>query len=725
MRFLIVFCSALLSASVLFAQNVKIIEIAHTSVVYVPQKDRIYFTTPTNLGARSNSICVMDTYFGKIEDCYFVGSDPVNLTASDDGKFLYFTQNQLSFVSRFNLDSNKVDLRFNVGSTAILDIDVLPGQSDAVAVTLNRGVSIYKNGVQLPNKINNSVSWIQFIDKDSIAFVGYYGQLTSYKYNKEGISLIRSWDFDSPSEKQPEYANDKFFFENGAVLDVSSETPIRIGTLTGSGPLEAIRDTSLVYFTRFDNYSYNNPSFYLEKYSIDNFSIVETTRIQTSGYPRELLSWGDDKFIVSLAKDNYSNTVNNKIVVINDCVLPSTEIPKLAVPSIVTACSGSRTLLAVVAKDGQSHYWSTGEYGDSIYVSKEGLYDVSIVDSTGCLGPKITVSVKYQSVSTVPYLNYSGERVICSNESLTLSALGGYENCSEYMWSNGERGNSIKVTKTGSYAVRCVSSIGCFSNYSASVYVTVIVDSSLVKPEIKIEGDTLLCFGDELRLTGPEGYSRYIWNQNTSPNKRSITISNIYNDYYVKFGVAIPYYLQVESEAGCLSEISDTLNVYLNPELAKPTVLVVNNLLASSTKGESYNWYFNDELIEGANDRFLYVSKSGFYAVEAVIDNCSSAVSDLKGVAISSNGNLTSLQETIALSPNPVKEQLSVHSPSMPIASIRIFDGVGRLVKSIDNGEGIYRLEVDMGQLATGFYFVKLYDENNYEMLAQKVVKVE
>jgi hypothetical protein len=53
------------------AQDIKILDQSVTGMVYVEQLDRIFIVVGSDSGPNSNSICMVDPYFGKIERSFF------------------------------------------------------------------------------------------------------------------------------------------------------------------------------------------------------------------------------------------------------------------------------------------------------------------------------------------------------------------------------------------------------------------------------------------------------------------------------------------------------------------------------------------------------------------------------------------------------------------------------------------------------------------------------
>lgn len=127
--------------------------------------------------------------------------------------------------------------------------------------------------------------------------------------------------------------------------------------------------------------------------------------------------------------------------------------PVITGPAII--CSNNTTLSA--PGNYTAWQWSAGQSGtDSITVSAQGTYTVTVTDASGCTGTD-TQAVSGTGASPAPVI--TGPTSICSG-SIVLTAAGNFSN---WQWSNGQSGiqNNITVTGPGDYAVLVTASNGC------------------------------------------------------------------------------------------------------------------------------------------------------------------------------------------------------------------------------------------------------------------------
>lgn len=144
--------------------TVNTLDLAASDLVADPLRPLVYAAIPARLGdgkvpPMANSILPINPMTGRAEAPIKVGGDPMALTISDDGKYIYLIVRGAGRVERVNLESRSVDLSFPVGENCYggcgaEDIVVMPGKSETVLVSLTQstsprhvGVRIFDNGV--------------------------------------------------------------------------------------------------------------------------------------------------------------------------------------------------------------------------------------------------------------------------------------------------------------------------------------------------------------------------------------------------------------------------------------------------------------------------------------------------------------------------------------------------------------------------------------------------
>jgi hypothetical protein len=113
---------------------------------------------------------------------------------------------------------------------------------------------------------------------------------------------------------------------------------------------------------------------------------------------------------------------------------------------------GSLTLRAL-AEHAARIEWSTGEVGDSIRIASPGTYRATSVSRYGC--GTVTDSVVVRPIVTPRVLvDQRGDTLICNGlGGMELTALYDAERYERVIWSNGQTGSPLVITKPGTYAL--------------------------------------------------------------------------------------------------------------------------------------------------------------------------------------------------------------------------------------------------------------------------------
>lgn len=141
-----------------------------------------------------------------------------------------------------------------------------------------------------------------------------------------------------------------------------------------------------------------------------------------------------------------------------------------------------------------------------------------------------------------------------------------------------------------------------------------IIDGFLAKmcasfPEayVEIEGDTAFCVGGSVKLSGPPGYKKYLWNSGGSA--REITVEH-----------GGTYFLTVWDDNNCFA-VSDpvTITVYRNPY---PVILGKTEICEEDSARLSVHLPFESYLWStGSTDSVIYARETGAYSVTVIDSN--------------------------------------------------------------------------------------------------------
>lgn len=126
-------------------------------------------------------------------------------------------------------------------------------------------------------------------------------------------------------------------------------------------------------------------------------------------------------------------------------------------------------LLAVSSGGGVAPFtylWSTGETTETITVTEEGTYSVTVTDNDGC-ELEAETTVIFTDPCDLLTLEIGDNP---ANEDITAFPEGGTEPY-EYLWSTGETTATISVSESGTYSVVVVDASGCMIEGSIEVTV--------------------------------------------------------------------------------------------------------------------------------------------------------------------------------------------------------------------------------------------------------------
>jgi hypothetical protein len=159
--------------------------------------------------------------------------------------------------------------------------------------------------------------------------------------------------------------------------------------------------------------------------------------------------------------------------VAHDTIVVSPAVP-VDLPTTSVICLGaSGTIDAGISN--ATYAWSTGETTQTITVSTEGSYSVTVTDQDGCVSDDMTTAE-----NSVP-VSLNEEEVLCDGGSVTLDAgiSGG-----SYNWSTGESTQTISVTSSGPVSVTVTDVNGCISDATTDVVDVLFPAASFTSEEL-------------------------------------------------------------------------------------------------------------------------------------------------------------------------------------------------------------------------------------------------
>jgi hypothetical protein len=163
---------------------------------------------------------------------------------------------------------------------------------------------------------------------------------------------------------------------------------------------------------------------------------------------------------------------------------------------------------------------------------------------------------------------------------------------------------------------------------------------------------------------------------------------------------------------------------FLDIPASPPTPSIVENgdgtLTATPVFTGNIQWFFNGEMIEGANAQSLSTDESGSYSVQYSYDFGCDASSGSEVVDIIVVGINDATSEPFVVYPNPTDGILNVETNNVGAYSIRIIDLGGKIVYSGETIIGKHYL--DARNLNSGVYFIKMISEDK-SMIGRVIIK--
>lgn len=206
---------------------------------------------------------------------------------------------------------------------------------------------------------------------------------------------------------------------------------------------------------------------------------------------------------------------------------------------------------------------------------------------------------------------------------------------------------------------------------------------------LSLFGDTALCVGDSVLVSGPAFMETYMWNSGDS----------VKVFYHEQPG---PLHLMATNASGCRG-LSDTLVFVVNPLPAAPVITQIGNVLESSPAA-GYQWFFEGAPMVDETMQQHTVLFNGNYFVQITDTNGCTANSDT--LFVLSSGVDEGAFSGPRLWPSPSEGLVQLDLSGMirgPLVEVRVVDARGRVCmqRAIAPGE---RMTMDLSSEAKGMY---------------------
>lgn len=164
-----------------------------------------------------------------------------------------------------------------------------------------------------------------------------------------------------------------------------------------------------------------------------------------------------------------------------------------------------------------------------------------------------------------------------------------------------------------------------------------------------------------------------------------------------------------------------TLTTIVDCDLWQPEIEEVEIGLLEVTVGDAYQWYLNDTLLQGANNRYMVISGSGYYyALVTSEHGCESATSVFGTPDV---GITEPQQMRMVVAPNPVSSvcEVFLERPLEASERLEVVDVHGRIVQT-HSARGEAKVVIDAADLVAGVYLVMIKDHSGVRAIVRMVV---
>ena len=399
----------------------------------------------------------------------------------------------------------------------------------------------------------------------------------------------------------------------------------------------------------------------------------------------------DSTIAINLFAGNYTVTVTDA----NGCSRTASTFvsqpPVIVVQTTATDahCSqsdGSATVFASGGVPGFSYEWTTvpSQTGTTISNLIAGIYGVIVTDATGCS------KSAFANVNNITgmILNIDSIKGVTCFGSLDGYAAVSVANSSgplSYFWLpsmdttsflNGLPGGNVSITVTDN------------NNCQVSTVIA-IPEPSLLTTVGNLS--SVICNGDSTFIGGVPGASG-----GNSPYTFQWSPSNDLTNATIPAPIASPnsttiYTLTVTDSRGCQATATDTVLVNT---ISPPIVFLLNDTLFS-TAAPYFQWYFNGNLIPGANTSFFIPVNDGDYTL--IVSDSNNCQSSSTVISVILNTSKLNISDQIIVYPNPSTGEIFIE--------VNLSDDVDGIITTLE-GMQIKKLKLQngMNKVETGIF---------------------
>ena len=387
----------------------------------------------------------------------------------------------------------------------------------------------------------------------------------------------------------------------------------------------------------------------------------------------------------------------------NEIAVEMNTVPTHSVDDLErTICAGASTTIVGVnasATTAVSYQWYLNDAlvasatDDSLDATLPGQYTlVTTDDNTGCTATTEPVTVAVETIATL-VIDATDGTTACTGSTVTLSIA---SQANTVQWYRDDvplaiTTETLVVDQSGVYTVRAFSELGCASDMSAAVEVTIVEPPAI--PEVIITEPTSFCTGGGVTFIADAGPDvAYQWTNNGD------AIDGATASQYTAL-TSGAYALTVSNTACSVN--TPTVDVVVFPLPDVPVITTDGSELTASGTG-TYQWFLDNVLIDGAVNANYTPEQNGSYTVELTDANGCSSVSE--ALVWLSTGISNGHTDGIHIAPNP---GTGVFTISGAMADrYEVVDTRGRIVDSGRSSGDVTR--IDLSHVSPGLYYVRI-----------------
>lgn len=331
--------------------------------------------------------------------------------------------------------------------------------------------------------------------------------------------------------------------------------------------------------------------------------------------------------------------------------------------------------------------------------------NVTASSTSVCSGAQVTFSAQFTGGGLAPTFQWkrNGIDVGFNNDTFITSVL--------------NNGDSVWVVLT--------SNAVCKTRPTATSEKVGVTISNPVTPSVSIfASEGSICSGSSVSYTTATQNGgltpRYQWLRNgllLSDTGTTLLVTNLAAGDIIR--------CVLTSSVGCVTRTRDTataplVEVKRNPN--KPTITRNIDSLSTSAVANSYQWYRNGTILQGATQRTVRITNNGWYQVMVDSFGCTN-ISDSFNVT---NIGISSIQQfgDVKVYPNPTNGMLNVELDftSAGATQLTLIDAFGKQVMLISYASGNSVLDqLDLSGLADGMYMLIIQHDN--QQIVKRVLK--